>query len=67
VVRDDDEDYGGVTTPELTRWLRRIERKLDSVTTDHERRIRRLEVWVYVSAGAGGVGALNALQQWFGG
>lgn len=61
------EDYEGITTRELTRWLRRIERKLDSVTTDHERRIRKLEVAVYVALGAGGVGALNAAQQWFGG
>jgi len=57
-----------VTPGELGRWLTRVERKLDLVTDDHERRIRRLELIIYVSTGvvvAGGGGA--ALMQAFGG
>lgn len=57
-----------VTPGELGRWLTRVERKLDLVTDDHERRIRRLELIMYVGTGvvvAGGGGA--ALVQAFGG
>lgn len=41
-VTDDD-----VTLGELGRSLARIEAKVDTVTGDHEKRIRAVERWVY--------------------
>jgi hypothetical protein len=32
-----------ITTPELVRWLARVEGKIDKVNEDHETRIRVLE------------------------
>jgi hypothetical protein len=40
-----------VTLGELKRWLDRIEKKLDTVTQDHENRIRRAERFVYIVSG----------------
>lgn len=56
-------DEGTITTPELIRWLRRVERKLDAVTNDHEQRIRKLERMLWVAAGmaAAGGGVLSRL------
>jgi hypothetical protein len=53
-----------VTPGELTRWLSRVEAKLDKVGNDHEQRLRRTERVMYVAvglalAGAGtGIGSL---------
>jgi hypothetical protein len=36
-----------VTLGEVVRSLQRIERALDTVTGDHEARLRKVERWVY--------------------
>lgn len=36
-----------VTLGEVVRLFTRIEQKLDTVTGDHERRLRTLEKWMY--------------------
>lgn len=50
-----------VTNAELGRSLVRIEGKLDTVTSDHERRIRTLERWMYVNVGLAVAGATSGL------
>lgn len=47
----DDDSPAGIRIPELYRWLRRVERKLDTVTGDHETRIRKLERLVWIATG----------------
>jgi hypothetical protein len=37
----------GVSLGEVARSLQRIERQLDTVTGDHEARLRKVERWVY--------------------
>lgn len=56
-----------MTNGEIVRLLLRMEKKLDEVTSDHEKRIRALERWVWGAAGAGGIGALSGLAAFFGG
>lgn len=36
-----------VTNAEIVRSLQRIEARLDTVTGDHEQRLRKVERWVY--------------------
>lgn len=36
-----------VTSGEIVRSLQRIEARLDTVTGDHEARLRKVERWVY--------------------
>lgn len=36
-----------VSSAEIVRTLRRIEGRLDTVTGDHEQRLRKVERWVY--------------------
>ena len=50
-----------ITTAELTRWLRRVEHKLDMVTNDHEARLRRVERALYVSVGLAAAGATSGI------
>ena len=50
-----------MTNGELTRTLVRIERKLDEVTSDHEKRLRTVERWMWTAAGTGLVGAAAGL------
>lgn len=49
-----DEEIGNA---ELSRWLVRVEQKIDRLTGDHEERLRRLEraVWIMTGVGAAGV------------
>ena len=56
-----------VTMAELARSMQRIESKLDQAIGDHEKRLRRLEQWVWTAAGAGGVGALSGISALLGG
>ena len=42
---------------EVARTLQRIERKLDDVTSDHERRLRVLERWMWTALGLSAAGA----------
>jgi hypothetical protein len=63
---------GGVTDmTSIERQLERIERKLDKVTDDHEKRIRALERSLWVAGGialAGtGTGVVSVLNIMFGG
>lgn len=53
-----------MTQGELTRWLSRVESKLDKVANDHENRLRRTERVMYVAIGlalAGGISGGSAL------
>lgn len=50
-----------VTNAELSRSLVRIEVKLDSVTGDHERRLRSVERWMYMAMGLAGAGAVSGV------
>ena len=50
-----------VTNAELSRSLTRIELKLDSVTSDHESRLRRVERWMYVTMGLAATGATSGV------
>ena len=53
-----------VTNGELSRWLTRVEHKLDKVANDHEVRLRRTERVMYVALGlalAGGASGIGAL------
>lgn len=53
-----------MTQSELTRWLSRVESKLDKVANDHENRLRRTERVMYVAIGlalAGGISGGSAL------
>ena len=53
-----------ITQGELSRWLGRVERKLDKVADDHEVRLRRTERIMYVALGlalAGGASGIGAL------
>ena len=55
---------GDVSNGELSRWLTRVEHKLDKVSNDHENRLRRTERAMYVAMGlalAGGVSGIGAL------
>jgi hypothetical protein len=54
-----------VTNSELSRSLVRIEQKLDTVTGDHERRLRTVERWMYVAMGLGGAGAASGVATMF--
>lgn len=56
-----------LSTGELTRSLARIERKLDEVTSDHEKRLRAVERWMWTAMGFGGVGAASGIAALFGG
>mgnify|MGYP007075792451 CR=1 FL=1 len=38
---------GDVTPGELSRWLGRVERKLDKTLDDHEDRLRRIERYLF--------------------
>lgn len=58
----------GITLAEMGRAINRIERKLDGVTGDHEKRLRELERqnatlrgWLIGAAAAGGLGAASGL------
>ncbi|HEX6969407.1 MAG TPA: hypothetical protein VF174_11450 [Micromonosporaceae bacterium] len=53
-----------ISNAELSRWLTRVEAKLDKALEDHERRLRRLERLSYVGMGvaaAGGLSGVSAL------
>lgn len=63
---------GGVSDMgSIERQLERIERKLDKVTDDHEKRIRALERSLWLAGGialvGGGGGAVSVLSVIFGG
>jgi hypothetical protein len=58
----------GLTLGEVGRALIRIERKLDDLTHDHERRLRAVERALWAATGIGGAGlasGMSALLQAF--
>lgn len=52
---------GEITNGEMSRWLERVEKKLDRVTDDHEARLRRVERAMYVSVGLAAAGATSGV------
>lgn len=50
-----------VTLGEVGRSVIRIERKLDELANDHERRLRTVERAIWISAGLGGAGTATGL------
>jgi hypothetical protein len=52
-----------VTLGEVARTTMRIERKLDGLSDDHERRLRALERWMWGAIALGGAGSAAAINQ----
>ena len=50
-----------MTNGELSRWLNRVEAKLDTVTSDHEQRLRKIERVLYAASGLAATGTLSGL------
>jgi hypothetical protein len=61
-MSDDEMTFG-----ELSRILGRIEKKLDEVTNDHERRLRAVERWMWTAMGLSAAGAGTGIWSLLGG
>lgn len=52
---------------EMASGFARLERKMDEVTGDHEKRLRALERWMWTCIGLSLTGALSGITAFFGG